>query len=279
MPTIELQGKTCFYQDWGKGYPLLLGHSFLWDSAMWQPQIEELSKNFRCIVPDLWSHGQSDPLNSSLTSIEVLANNYWELMQALKISEFAIIGLSVGGMWGTVLTLKHSKAVKALVLMDTFVGKEPAPTQQKYFGLLDFLEKEKAFTPALLSQIVPLFFSPVTLSQNPTLVEKFHQKLSMTPPETIDGIVTLGRAIFSRPCLLEQLENIQVPTLVVVGQDDIPRPPKEAWEMIERFPNSSLKIVPEAGHICNLEKPAEVTSYLSDFLKQHLPVLERLTHL
>ena len=70
-----------------------------------------------------------------------------------------------------------------------------------------------------------------------------------------------------------------MPTLVVVGQDDIPRPPKEAWEMIERFPNSSLKIVPEAGHICNLEKPAEVTSYLSDFLKQHLPVLERLIHL
>ncbi|WP_420421008.1 alpha/beta fold hydrolase [Simkania sp.] len=277
MPTIELRGKTCFYQDRGEGYPLLLGHSFLWDSAMWQPQIEELSKHYRCIVPDLWSHGQSDPLSSTATSIDALADDYWELMQALKISEFALIGLSVGGMWGTLLTLKHPEAVKALVLMDTFVGSEPTPTQQKYFGLLDLLEKEKAFTPALFSQVVPLFFSPTTLSQNPTLAENFHQKLSALSPESIEGMVTLGRAIFSRPCLLDQLADIQVPALVIVGQDDIPRPPSEAREMNARVPNCSLKIVPEAGHICNLEKPAEVTSHLTDFLQQHLPVLQRLT--
>ncbi len=276
MPTIELHGKTCFYQDCGKGYPLLLGHSFLWDSAMWQPQITELSKHYRCIVPDLWSHGQSASLNATSTSIEALADDYWELMQALKISEFAIVGLSVGGMWGTMLTLKHPEAVKALVLMDTFVGSEPATTQQKYFGLLDLLEKEKGFTSALLSQIVPLFFSPTTLSQNPTLVENFHQKLSAVSPENIKGIVTLGRAIFSRPCLLDGLANIANPTLVMVGKDDIPRPPEEAREMSTRLPISSLKIVPEAGHICNLEKPAEVTEPLLAFLKQHLPVLEEL---
>lgn len=279
MPSIDIHGKTCFYQDQGKGYPFLLGHSFLWNSAMWQPQIDELSKHYRCIVPDLWSHGQSASLGSFSTSIEALADDYFELMQHLNIPEFAVIGLSVGGMWGTQLALKHPQSVKALVLMDTFVGSEPTSTQQKYFGLLDFLEKEKAFTSVLLSQVVPLFFSPTTLAQNPTLVKTFHEKLSRLSPENISGIVALGRAIFSRPSLLDELPNITQPTLLIVGQDDIPRPPEEAREMNDLLPNSFLHIVPDAGHICNLEKPAEVTAHLSEFLKQHLPVFENTTHL
>ena len=279
MPTIEIRGETCNYQDRGEGYPLLLGHSFLWDSQMWEPQIGALSKHYRCIVPDLWSHGNSALLTSSSTSIEALADDYYELMQRLNVPEFGIIGLSVGGMWGTQLALKHPQTVKALVLMDTFVGSEPAPTQQKYFALLDFLEKEKGFAPPLLSQVVPLFFSPTTLKENPALVTSLHEKLKNLSPEKIEGIVALGRAIFSRDCLLDKLPHLNQPTLLVVGQDDIPRPPEEAREMDTHLPNSSLKIVPDAGHISNLEKPAEVTAYLLNFLGQHLPVSEGITPL
>lgn len=58
MPTIIVEGKSCFYQDVGEGYPVLLGHSYLWTSSMWEPQIKSLGVNgFRCIAPDLWDHG------------------------------------------------------------------------------------------------------------------------------------------------------------------------------------------------------------------------------
>jgi pimeloyl-ACP methyl ester carboxylesterase len=50
------------YWDEGTGLPILFGHSFLWDARMWQSQIDFLKKDYRYIVPDLWSHGESDPL-------------------------------------------------------------------------------------------------------------------------------------------------------------------------------------------------------------------------
>ena len=68
MPRTTIDGKDCFYQDLGKGYPILFGHSYLWSSKMWEPQLKELSRGFRCIIPDLWDHGQSGHLHASTTS-------------------------------------------------------------------------------------------------------------------------------------------------------------------------------------------------------------------
>jgi pimeloyl-ACP methyl ester carboxylesterase len=59
MPFIEIEGKPLHYQTRGTGFPVLLGHSYLWDSSMWAPQIDALSHHYQVIVPDLWGHGQS----------------------------------------------------------------------------------------------------------------------------------------------------------------------------------------------------------------------------
>lgn len=268
MPTTLIRGKRCFYQDIGEGYPLLLGHSYLWASTMWEPQLKHLPQEFRCIAVDLWDHGQSGCLDAKRYTIEQLADDYWEFIKCLGISEFGIIGLSVGGMWGAHLALKYPHAVSALVMMDTYVGSEPQVTQQKYFKMLDLIEKEQCFTPALIDQIAPLFFSPQTLLQNPRLVDGFRKSLECVKKENISGIVALGRAIFSRQCLLDQLPSLKQPTLVLVGRDDIPRPPKEAEEMARLLPNAELQVVENAGHISNLEQSECVTSILVNFLRK-----------
>ena len=191
-------------------------------------------------------------------------------MQHLGLSEFAMIGLSVGGMWGVELALKHPQAVEALVLMDTFVGSEPEVTKQKYFAILDHLERERAFTPALIQQTVPFFFSPVTFSKKPHLIEAFKEALSQIPQENIPGIVAIDRAIFSRKDLLGKLSQLKMPTLVLLGKDDLPRPPKESKEMAKKLPHSSLHIIEEAGHISCLEQPQIVNDLLLDFLGKHV---------
>ena len=81
------------YGDEGTGFPILFGHSFLWDCRMWQAQIASFKNRYRCIVPDLWSHGQSDPLPYQNCSLEVLAEDYWQFSQSLSLQKFALIGL------------------------------------------------------------------------------------------------------------------------------------------------------------------------------------------
>ncbi|NMS58411.1 alpha/beta fold hydrolase, partial [Vibrio parahaemolyticus] len=120
-----IEGQQLAYLDKGEGPVLLFGHSYLWDSQMWAPQVEVLSQSFRCIVPDLWAHGESDAAPASTQSLADYAQHMLALMDHLDIEEFSIVGLSVGGMWGAELTAQAPQRVKSLVLMDTFIGWEP----------------------------------------------------------------------------------------------------------------------------------------------------------
>lgn len=271
MPTLTIRERTLYYEDRGKGFPLLFGHSYLWDSAMWEPQVEAFSTTYRCIVPDLWAHGRSDPPPATPYSLEALADDYWALAQALGLERFAIIGLSIGGMWGIHLTLRHPEAVAALVLMDTYVGPEPEEKRVRYFGMMDMCEKAGMIPPPMVDAVVSLFFSPATIQKNSDIVARFRSSLSSAPSQRIPGVMTIGRAIFSRVSLLDRLPEIGVPTLVMVGADDLPRPPHESEEMARLIPGARLEVIPEAGHISNLEQPERVTQRIREFLQAALP--------
>ncbi|MCX4026594.1 alpha/beta fold hydrolase [Endozoicomonas sp. SM1973] len=266
MPYVTIKSRQIHYQDHGTGFPILFGHSYLWDSNMWKPQIEELSKSYRCIVPDLWSHGLSDSPANSPYSIAQMAEDYWLLTKELGLEHFAIVGLSVGGMWGCQLALSHPEAVAALVMMDTFVGEEPEETHNRYFGMLDMVDQVGAIPPPLQESIIPLFFASNTIQNNPELVSQFKSDLTTLPTEQIPGVVGIGRGIFSRSSLLSQLNQISMPILIVVGEEDNARPPHEAKQMAEMIPQAQLEVIENAGHISNLEQPTQVNKLLSQFL-------------
>lgn len=266
MPNIEVNGKKIHYIDEGNGEVLLLGHSYLWNYRMWEEQIKVLSHSYRCIAPDLWGHGDSDVLSDQEYSVSHLADDFWALMQRLGIDTFSVIGLSVGGMWAFDLALKHMDAVKSLTLMDTYLGEESQETKAQYYSMLDTVEKAGAIPEAMLEPLMPLFFSPYTLTTNSYLVEQFCSDLKAFSPRQIPTIVTLGRAIFSRPDRLNQLNTLSLPTLIVVGEHDRSRPVVEAKEMVDLIPGAQLKIISEAGHICTKEQPKAVNKEILEFL-------------
>ncbi|MCB0195742.1 MAG: alpha/beta fold hydrolase [Anaerolineae bacterium] len=266
MSTVTIKNRTMYYEEYGSGFPIIFGHSYLWDNAMWQPQIAALSTTYRCIVPDLWSHGCSDPPPSNPYSVEELAEDMWTFAQALGLEQFAVVGLSVGGMWGAHLALDHPEAVSALVLLDTYLGSEPAETHVRYFGMLRIVEKTGIIPTPLQDEIVPLFFSPITIQQDPDMVSHFKANLSSFDAAQISGIVGMGQGIFSRTSQLERLHQITAPTMIIVGADDKSRPPHEAQKMAENIPGATLEVIPDAGHISNLEQPKQVTQLLEQFL-------------
>ncbi|MCB0190019.1 MAG: alpha/beta fold hydrolase [Caldilineaceae bacterium] len=271
MPTITMKGQAMHYEEQGRGFPILFGHSYLWDAAMWQPQIAALATSYRCIVPELWGHGRSAAAPTIPYATEELAADMWTFTQELGLEQFAVVGLSVGGMWGAHLTLDHPDAVVALVLMDTYLGPEPITTQARYFGMLDVVEQNGGIPAPMLDAIAPLFFSPVTMQQKPEMVERFRADLLAFEAEQIPSIVALGRGIFSRASQLTRLPAINAPTLVIVGADDRSRPPHEAEEMAMRIPGAALEVIADAGHISNLEQPKTVTALLTQFLQTVLP--------
>jgi pimeloyl-ACP methyl ester carboxylesterase len=217
-------------------------------------------------VPELWGHGSSDSLPTIPYSIEALADIHYQLLNELNIERCAVIGLSVGGMWGTQLALNHPERISALVLMDTSVAPQPAETQQRYFSMAATVEKLGKFPKLMVEQILPLFFAPATRQDKPELVEDFKQQLLNWPLEKLPSVVALSRTIFSRASLMERLGELAMPTLIMVGENDLSRPPHEAKAMAAAIPGCEYVVIPRAGHVPNLEQPEMVNQMLHNFL-------------
>jgi pimeloyl-ACP methyl ester carboxylesterase len=264
MLKVNINNRAMHYRDEGQGPVILFGHSYLWDNTMWREQVAVLSQTFRCIVPDLWGHGDSDPVDETPT-IQSLTEDYWQFMRLLQIHRFSIVGLSVGGMWGTQMALDHPESVDKLVLMDTFVGAEQERTRLQYFQMLDVVAKMQRIPEPMIAQLLPIFLSRDTLENNSAIADIFAQILANVPAEKIATIVALGRAIFSRDDLLHRLPDLQLPVLVMTGEFDMPRPVDETRQMAEMINGAEFRIIRDAGHISALEQPAQVNIFLKHF--------------
>jgi pimeloyl-ACP methyl ester carboxylesterase len=266
MPFVTIDGQPLHYLDQGTGPAVLLAGSYLWDHAMWAPQIAVLSQQYRVIALDLWGHGESGPLPASTTSLDDIARQALALLDHLDIDRVTLVGLSVGGMWGVRLALSAPQRLNGLVLMDTYVGVEPEPTRQYYFSLFKMIEETGAIAPQLLDIVVPIFFRP-DIDPQSALYQDFRASLAALPQDRLrESIVPMGRITFGRDDLLPRLGELDAATtLVICGDQDKPRPPSEAREMAELI-GCPCVLVPEAGHISNLENSEVVTRILLKFL-------------
>lgn len=267
MSTFSINSKTMHYLDKGEGPVLIFGHSYLWDNEMWAPQIEVLSEHYRCIVPDLWSHGQSDAAPGNTRNLTDYAKDVLSLIDHLKIETFSLIGLSVGGMWAAELTLLAAERVESLVLMDTFVGLEPEVTHSKYIAMLDIISELQKVPEVIIEQIMPMFFAGNVEQENPELLRKFHNGLQSIAGQQAIDVAQIGRMVFERRDAFDDIEKFSLPTLIMVGMQDTPRPPFESQLMQDAISGSQLVLIPDAGHISNLEQPEFVSDKLVTFLE------------
>lgn len=267
---LDIAGSSLSYLDIGTGPVLLFGHSYLWDSDMWAPQIALLSRQYRCIVPELWGHGQSGNLPENCHSLLDIADHMLALMDTLQIAHFSLVGLSVGAMWGAELVLKAPSRVQALIMLDSFIGFEPEVTRAKYFGMLDMISQAGAIPAPLISAISPLFFANDASSRSPELVAKFERYLASLTPDVIPTIVSLGRMIFGRRDTMDFAEQFTLPCLIMVGVEDKARSVLESYLMHDAIDGSELVHIPNAGHISTLEQADVINQHLSQFLARVL---------
>lgn len=268
--TQLIDGHTMHYLDIGQGPVLLFGHSYLCDSTTWQAQLTTLSQDYRCIVPDLWGHGQSDNLPASCRSLKQLAEHHLSLLDRLNIDTFAIIGHGIGGMWGAELTLLAPARVNSLVLLGCFLGFEPEVSRANYYAMLDEINLAKSISSDNIDQLATRYFSAVAQQDNPRLIEAFKQQLSTIAPERIDSLYRLGRILHGRRDIMEDIEQLTLPCLIMTGTDDRLHPILEGYLMHDAIDGSHYIHLPQAGHMANLEQAELVNQHLLAFHTQHI---------
>ena len=265
---IKLKNGCEVYCDiQGAGDPIILVHSYLWDNKMWGPQIEKLKAKFKCISIELYGHGRSKPLIEACGeySLEEMTKDILEVTDYLEIERFYYCGLSVGGMIGGQLITNYPERIIKCVLMDTHVGEEPKVNKNQYFEMLDIIEKLNSIPLQLIDRITPMFFPKKTNIEKGELYTEFRKSLLNTPSHNIPTIVALGRGIFGRKSILEELKKVKVPTLFISGLEDIPRPTYESEEMASLIEGAEVVKIEECGHISTLEKPQETTETILNF--------------
>lgn len=262
MPSVTVDGTTMHYVDVGAGGPpVVLLHAFPLHSGMWEPQLEALVPDHRVVVPDLKGFGRSDaPDDVSAYSMASYADEVAGLLATVELERVVVVGLSMGGYVAFSLLSRHRRLVSALVLADTRADADSEQVLERRTNQQRTVREEG--TGPVIEALLQTLLAEHTHEQRPHVVERARQLMDNPP----GGFLGALEAMKSRPDASSQLDAVDVPTLVVVGEEDKPSPPEVAERMHERIRHSRLAVLPDAGHLTNLEVPDAFNRAVRGFL-------------
>jgi pimeloyl-ACP methyl ester carboxylesterase len=247
------------YDDVGTGLPVLFVHAFPLNRTMWAPQVSALVDRCRCVAADIRGFGDSSV--APPYSMEQYADDLRHLLDQLRIESVVLVGCSMGGYASFAFWRRHRQRVRALVLADTRAGADSEETLARRRHLIEVARTEGATAVANLQ--ISSIVGKTTREKQPDTYDAVHRMMAQA---SVEGIVGAVEAMMLRPDSTASLATIDVPTLIVVGEEDVPTPVKEARAMHERIPGSRLEIITQAGHLSNSERPAAFNHVLTEFL-------------
>ncbi|MBK7832857.1 MAG: alpha/beta fold hydrolase [Gemmatimonadetes bacterium] len=247
------------YDDVGSGDAVVFLHGFPHHRALWASQVAALVDRARCIAPDLRGFGESSV--HPPYSVDQYADDLAALLDSLRIERAVVCGLSMGGYVALAFWRRHRARVRALILMDTRAGNDSAEGRERRDQMIALarLRGSEAVADAMITGMV----GKRTREKCPEVVDDVHRMLESAP---VDGVVGALEALRDRPDSTATLETIDVPTLIVVGEDDVLTPPGEAMLLHAGIRGSTLEVIAGAGHVANVERPAAVNHVITEFL-------------
>lgn len=257
---ITVNGVNLAVDSRGEGRCILFIHGYPFDRTLWQYQLSHL-EGWRRVAPDLRGMGLSDApdLGYSMTTY---ADDLAALLDAMGVEDAVLCGLSMGGYVAFEFVRRWPDRVLGLVLMDTRAEAD-TPDGRRARDTQAAQARDRG-TAAVADAMLPRLFAEPDPSHSPAAA-RARRMIAATP---VAGIVGALSAMRDRPDSTDLLPLLdEIPTLVVVGAHDRITPPDGAEAMADAIPGARFEVIAGAGHVPPLERPAEVTALLADFLK------------
>jgi pimeloyl-ACP methyl ester carboxylesterase len=248
------------YREFGEGPPVVLLHAFPLDSRMFEPQAEVLAGSRRLITPDYPGFGRS-PRVPAQPDVRYYAEGVRGLLDRLKLERVVLGGVSMGGYVVFECLRLFPERISDLILANT----RPEPDSEEMKENRKKMARRVADegVEVLIELQMQRLLAPDTLERNEWVVEKVRAMILESNP---NGVVAALGAMRERPDSTPLLGKIEVPTLVIGGEQDGISSPEVMRAMAEKIPDSRHVTLPRAGHLSNLEAPEGFNTALKEFL-------------
>jgi 3-oxoadipate enol-lactonase len=247
------------YEILGTGPPVVLLHPFPAHHEFWLPAAQALTSRYQLILPDLRGHGDSG-VGEGPATMEKHATDLARILDHAEVGRVPFAGVSIGGYALFEFWRRYRGRVAALALFNTKAPSDsPDARTSRLQSAADVLEKgmEQFF-----EGMIPKLLGKTTRESRPDLVPGVMRMMRKMSPQ---NVAQVQRGMAERPDSVADLKTINVPALIVTGDEDILTGPPEADLMRQNIPSSQLKIIRRAGHYSAWEQPAEVGQMLRVF--------------
>ena len=267
MPRVALSGVEIYYEDTGSGYPVVFCHEFAADYRGWDPQVRAFGRSYRCITFSYRGFPPSSvPETPEAYSQDQLIEDLRALVEHLEIKDAHFVGFSMGGSVVLNFAIRYPQLCRTIVV----VGAGSGTTNREQF------ERDIDRTVELLRERGIEGFAEV-YGEGPTRLPfkrkdphgyaVFRRQLA-DHSATGQALTMLG-VIRQRPTIFAleaQLHALDVPTLVIIGDEDEPCVDPAVF-MKRHIPSAGLLVLPQSGHAVNLEEPALFNAAVLEFFR------------
>jgi 3-oxoadipate enol-lactonase len=243
-----------------KAPPIVLHHPLAGNLSIWDEMSELLVSDYRVIRFDARGHGETEATPAPY-QFNTLAADVVALLDHLQVDKAHFLGLSMGGMVGQFLGLNHPDRFRTLQLTATS-SRVPPEARHLWQDRVN-TAREKGMADMITSSLQRWVTDKSR--QNPALVKRMSDMITSTP---VEGYAGWCQAI-EHLDVTNRLKAIKLPTLVVVGSEDVGTPPAAAEAIHKEIAGSELVIMPDCAHMLCLEDPKTMYGHAKAFLAKH----------
>jgi pimeloyl-ACP methyl ester carboxylesterase len=263
MPQIILDNQVIKYIETGIGEPIIFIHGVGMDHTMWNDQMNFLASQYRIIAYDMIGHGESAKPKGDYKLINFV-EQLRVLMDGLEIEKAHVIGFSMGGMVAQLFGVVYPKRVRSLCIMSAVANR----TTEQQKAVLDRVKQVESYGHVTtIDAALARWFNESYYNEHSEIITTIRDRLATNDPtsylKAYKVFATADQEIW------EKLEQIDSPTLIITGEEDIGSSPEMSRQMHKKIKGSELIIVPSIRHMLPIEGKDIVNQILHTFVTKH----------